>query len=105
MEEIQAAGCVHRPILVADGDFVILDGHHRWAALRDLGYRKVPAHLVAYRDAVVDLATWPGAIVSSVTKDEVLDRGRRGDLFPPKTTRHTVSEPLDDVRVDLADLR
>ena len=84
---------------------VILDGHHRFAALKDLGCRRVPVYLVDYEDDGVTLTTWPGAIVASVTKEEVVDRGVRGDLFPPKTTRHLLSKGLEDVRVLLDDLR
>jgi len=36
-EQIRRDGVLKRPILVADRDFVILDGHHRAEALRKLG--------------------------------------------------------------------
>jgi L-serine kinase (ADP) len=102
---IRRDGYIRRPILVADRDFVILDGHHRVEALRALGCRRIPAYLVDYFSDIVQLTTWPDAIVSSVTKEEVLRRGRTGDLFPPKTSRHTVTVPLEDRPTDLADLK
>ena len=36
---LRAVGQVEEPLLVADGSWVILNGHHRYAALRALGAR------------------------------------------------------------------
>lgn len=102
---IARAGVLLEPILVERSHYVILNGHHRYAALRELGCVRVPAYVVDYSDPRVELRLWPGAIVDRVTKEEVVDRGVRGDLFPPKTTRHVVQFALKDVAVPLADLR
>jgi ParB-like chromosome segregation protein Spo0J len=104
MEEIKADGYVKRPILVADEHFVILDGHHRYAALRALGCRRIPAYVIDYFTDVVDLRTWPNAIVKEVLKEEVIRRGLADDPFPPKTTRHVLNIKLPDVFTDLEDL-
>lgn len=102
---IRADGFLRRPIIVEDESYVILDGHHRYEALRRLGCVRVPVYLVDYADPAIGLTTWPRAIVKTVTKAEVLDRGRRGDLFPPKTTRHLIPEEPDELHVLLAELR
>jgi L-serine kinase (ADP) len=87
--EIRRSGVVADPIWVARGSDVILNGHHRVAALRRLGAERVPAWLLDYDDPSVDLGRWgPGP---RITKDEVVRRARAGRLFPPKTTRHTVT--------------
>ena len=103
--QIKKDGYLRRPILVEAEHLVILDGHHRVEALRILGCRKIPVYLVDYGDPAIVLATWPGAIVSTVTKEEVVDRGVRGDPFPPKTTRHVVSLDVEEVRMALDELR
>ena len=103
--QIRKDGYLRRPILVADVDFVILDGHHRVEALRALGARRIPAYLVDYFSDVVQLGTWPDAVVSVVTKEDVIRRGRTGDLFPPKTSRHTLTIQLEDRPTDLDELR
>jgi len=105
IEEIRKDGCLKRPILVADGDNVILDGHHRFEALRTLGYRRIPAYVIDYSSDLVEVTTWPQATVKEVTKQEVLRRGRTGELFPPKTTRHILRTPLPEISMDLKDLR
>jgi hypothetical protein len=103
-EQIRRDGILKRPILVADRDFVILDGHHRAEALRKLGCARIPAYLVDYQSDAVSLGTWPDAVVSVVSKEEVLRRGLQNDPFPPKTTRHTVKVPLDERPTKLTDL-
>jgi len=89
---------------VADRYFVILDGHHRFEALRLLGCRRVPAYVIDYFSDIVDLTLWPDATVKEVTKEEVIRRGLAGELFPPKTTRHILRVPLEDAFTDLEDL-
>jgi len=104
-DQIRKDEYLRRPILVADVDLVILDGHHRVEAVRALGARRIPAYLVDYFSDVVQLSTWPDAVVSVVTKEDVIRRGRTGDLFPPKTSRHTLTIQLEDRPTDLDDLR
>ena len=103
-EQIRRDGFLKRPILVAARDFVILDGHHRAEAIRSLGCTKIPVYLVDYESDFVSLATWPDATVVVVSKKEVIRRGLTKDLFPPKTTRHTVAVPLPERPTDLEDL-
>jgi len=105
LADIRRDGCIRRPVLVESKHLVILDGHHRYEALKVLGCRRVPVYLVDYEDDGIGLTTWPRAIVKTVTKAEVIDRGIRSDPFPPKTTRHRVSIELEDVRVSLDELR
>ena len=103
-EQIRRDGFLKRPILVAERDFVILDGHHRAEAVRSLGCAKIPAYLVDYESDLVQLGTWPDATVPVVSKQEVIRRGLTQDLFPPKTTRHTLSASLPERPTDLEDL-
>ena len=105
VEEIRRDGFLRRPVLVEAKQLVILDGHHRVEALRILGCTRVPVYLVDYDDPGIRLTTWQGAVVQTVTKADVLDRGVRGDPFPPKTTRHRVTIELEDMRVALDELR
>ncbi len=103
-DEIRTDGYLKRPILVADEHFIILDGHHRFAALKALGCRRIPSYVIDYFSDVVDLTTWPNAVVKEVRKEEVIRRGLSDDPFPPKTTRHIMRIKLPDVFTDLEDL-
>ena len=104
IQEIKEDGYVKKPILVADKAYVILDGHHRFEALRRLGCRRIPCYVVAYFSDAVDLGLWPTAKEKDVRKEDVVERGRAGLLYTPKTTRHRVKIPLPDVFTDLEDL-
>jgi hypothetical protein len=92
VERIRHDGRVEEPILVARGALVILNGHHRYAALQRLGATRVPAWVVNYQTHEIELDRWkPGP---TITKEEVLERGRTGRPFPPKTTKHRVALDL-----------
>ena len=104
IQEIKEDGYVKKPILVADKAYVILDGHHRFEALRRLGCRRIPCYVVDYFSDAVDLGLWPTAKEKDVRKQDVVERGRAGLLYTPKTTRHLVKIPLPDVFTDLEDL-
>ncbi|MHB1932036.1 MAG: hypothetical protein ACYCPV_03500 [Thermoplasmata archaeon] len=89
---IAEAGVVQEPIWVARGSAVILNGHHRYAALLQLGAERVPAWLLEYDAPEVRLDRWsPGP---PITKAEVVARARAGHLFSIQTTRHTIAADL-----------
>jgi hypothetical protein len=95
VEELRRDGAVAEPIWVARGSNVVLNGHHRYAALRALGAQRVPAWVFDYDSEDVVLDRWqPGPALS---KAEVVSRARSGRPFPPKTTKHTV-HPLPPSR-------
>src|SRR5437870_13158528 len=83
-ERIRRDGFLKRPILVADGDFVILDGHHRAEAVRSLGCVKIPAYLVDYESDLVQLGTLPDAKVRVVSKQEVIRLVLTTGMLPPQ---------------------
>ncbi|HTW55143.1 MAG TPA: ParB N-terminal domain-containing protein [Thermoplasmata archaeon] len=102
VSEIRRTGVFEDPIWVARGTWVILNGHHRTAALRRLGAERVPAWVIDYHDDAVRLDRWtPGPPIS---KEEVVRRANDGDPFPPRTTRHTIAADLPPRPTLLAEL-
>ncbi|HTZ61663.1 MAG TPA: ParB N-terminal domain-containing protein [Thermoplasmata archaeon] len=100
--ELRRTGVFQDPIWVARGSGVILNGHHRAAALKRLGAERVPAWVIDYDAGIVRLDRWtPGP---PIAKDEVVRRGERGELFPPQTTRHALAVSLPARPTPLADL-
>jgi hypothetical protein len=85
-QEIAREGVVREPIWVAKGTGVILNGHHRYYALRRLGARLVPAWILDYEDSRIRLERWSDG--EPVTKADVLHRAAHGRPYPIKTTRH-----------------
>src|SRR3972149_1272321 len=84
IEENMGDGYLKKPILVAQDDYVILDGHHRFEALRELGCQRIPCYVIDYFSDAVQLGLWPEATVRDVTKEEVVRRGLAGEVFPPQ---------------------
>lgn len=100
--EIRSRGTLQYPIWVAEGSHVILNGHHRVAALRALGAVRAPAWLFDYHSGSVHVDRWsPGPPIS---KEEIERRAREGDLFPPKTTKHQIDADLGERPTPLAEL-
>ncbi len=101
---LRVQGLVREPIWVSETESVILNGHHRYAALQRLGVRRVPAWVVNYSDPAMQLGRWsPGP---PLEKAEVVRRARAGDLFPAKTSRHVWHGPAPTPRVTtLAELQ
>lgn len=100
---IREEGVFLHPVVVDDETGTVLDGHHRLEAARRLELRLTPVHLVDYRDEAVALETWREDR-EPPTKDEVVERARSGNLFPPKTTKHLNLDDLGPVPVRLDEL-
>ena len=95
----------YKPIIVDRGSMVILDGHHKWTAAKSLGLARVPVILVDYLlDEGVIVDVWPHCGKDSITKSEVLDMGVSDDVFPPKTSRHTLPFKIPSISIPLSDL-
>ena len=95
----------YKPIIADRSSLVILDGHHKWTAARVLGLARVPVLLVDYLvDGGVEVDVWPDCGKASITKQEVLDMGISGDLFPPKTSRHSLPFKIPSIGIPLSDL-
>jgi hypothetical protein len=103
--KIEEEGVVLQAVLIEGRHKVLLDGHHRLEALRRLGCRRVPAYVVDYDDPAIQLTTWPGALPVAITKDDVVALALSGRKYPPKTTRHRLSQSLPPVAVPLEELR
>jgi len=58
-------GTQREPIIIDEDHLIVLDGHHRIRALKDLGYSKVVAFKINYNDNNLILKTWYPAIRGS----------------------------------------
>ena len=89
-EAVRADGELQKPILVDRCHHVVLDGHHRLNALKNLNMTFAPVYLVDYKDERIELDFWPEAKVRGFGKDEVIATALSGKVYPPKTTRHII---------------
>lgn len=72
------------PIAIDTESLLIMDGHHRRAAAIKLKLARVPCLLLSYDNISVDFMR-PD---QKASPEDIIARGKKGDLFPAKTTRH-----------------
>ncbi len=95
-----------KPVLVDSVTGSLLDGHHRLSVAQELGLSKIPAICLDYLSSEdITLELWPNTDFDSITKTMVIQMCESGDLFPPKTTKHTTIFDLPPILVSLDDLK
>lgn len=72
-------------IIICNESNLIIDGHHRYTALKELGYKKIPVTLINY---------FSNSIITddndSLSKMEIINNSVSKKLYSPKTTKHLV---------------
>ncbi|RLF13490.1 MAG: transcriptional regulator [Thermoprotei archaeon] len=91
-------GVLHYPLLVESKYKIILDGHHRYHALKRLGAKRVPIFIVDYSSPNVIVRSWRPGI--RVTKDMVIHVALSRKKLPPKTSRH-ILRGISVPRIDM----
>jgi hypothetical protein len=76
------------PIAVDVNSFTILDGHHRVEVMKKLGYKNIPAYLVNYKQKTIKVL--PRRKNYEVNKKIIISRATKGNLYPPRTTKHII---------------
>ena len=95
-----------KPVLVDSVTGSLLDGHHRLSVAQELGLSKIPAICLDYLSSEdITLELWPNTDLESITKSMVIQMCESGDLFPPKTTKHTTIFDLPPILVSLDELK
>ncbi len=105
IEIITREQSVDIPVVVDDNTRVILDGHHRYNALKTIGAQKVPALLIDYfDDSLITVEARPESGFTSLSKQQIIDMGLSDKVFKPKTTRHKVKFKVERINVPLKEL-
>jgi len=92
VEMMTRNGTFHPPLLVDSKTMVVLDGHHRLWASREMECERIPCYCVDYlTDASIVLESWRPDV--TLTKRQVIDMGVSDEVFPHKTTRHRYAIP------------
>ena len=93
-QEILRDGALKYPIIADEKTYVILDGMHRWLALKSLGYRLIPVMLVdAFQNPKIHVGKrrihrYLSESDGGISHEEVISAGISGRLMEPRTTRH-----------------
>jgi len=105
-EDIKRRGVVLEPLIVDDRYHIVLNGHHRLAALRKLGAKKIPAYLVPYDAPYIVVDRWPDSTwhKKTVSKEDVIEAGLTQRLMTPHTSRHKFLFHVEQIPTPLKDL-
>jgi hypothetical protein len=93
-QEILEDRVLKYPIIADEKTFVILDGMHRWLALKSLGYTLIPVMLVdAFQRPKIHVGKrrihrYIGNSDHEIPIEKVISAGLNGRLMSPRSTRH-----------------
>lgn len=99
--EITAKKILINPVVVDRKTKVILDGHHRVAALKLIGAKHVPVYLVDYENSFIKVFLRRKNLLPLILKKQILSAGKSGKNFPIKTTRHYFHNRPRNINVNL----
>jgi hypothetical protein len=94
IKELLKDGILRYPIVADEKTLVILDGMHRWLALKNLGYTLIPAMLVDARQnrkiriGKRRIHRYLDGSTSRITMEKVVSAALTDRLMNPRTTRH-----------------
>jgi hypothetical protein len=93
-KEILRDGVLKYPIIADEKTNVILDGMHRWLALKSLGYVQIPVLQVnVFQNHQIRIGRrrihrYVGNSKPPITAEQVVTAALSGKLMEPRTTRH-----------------
>ena len=95
-----------KPLLIDSETGTILDGHHRYEVGKKLKLKLIPAIITNYfEDERITVTTWPNSKLKEIRKKDVVEMALSENLYPPKTSKHSLSEYLPPIMIKLEDLK
>ena len=94
-----------KPMPVDSITGALVEGHHRHTVAGCVGLKRVPVILIDYlSDDQISVDVWPGSGLEIITKQQVVDKSLSSDLYPPKTSKHTITNHMPPIHVLLEEL-
>jgi ParB-like chromosome segregation protein Spo0J len=87
-EEIKSDGILKFAVTVSKNENIIIDGHHRVAALKELGCAIIPAVFVDYNSSNIEVLSWKDD--KQLKKEDIIKAGLSLKKLPPKTSKHMI---------------
>jgi len=103
LEQIKQDGFIDVPLVVDQNTGIILDGHHRFNVIKQLGLGFSPCILVDYASSEIEVAAWQKG--QTVTKNTVIEAGLSGNLLKPRTSKHSIPNVPEGLKIPLSKLK
>ena len=72
-------------IIVCEQSNTIIDGHHRYFALKELGLKKIPVTFINYFSEKIKTDS-----KNSYSKYDIIENAKNGNPYEPKSTKHLI---------------
>lgn len=72
-------------IIVCNQSNIIIDGHHRYHALKQFGIKKIPVTFINYNSKEIK-----AYYDDRISKKEIIEIVNKGKLLPPKSSKHVI---------------
>ena len=72
-------------ILICSKSNMIIDGHHRYTALKELGYKNIPVTVINYFSDKIKTDK-----NNALLKEDIISNSKAKNLYEPKTTKHLI---------------
>jgi len=87
-QEIASDRILKFAIVVDKNTNIILDGEHRFNALKDLGCRNIPVVYIDYNSPQIEVQAWRND--QNLTKKDVIEAAISGKKLPPTSSKHMI---------------
>ncbi|MDP7282571.1 MAG: ParB N-terminal domain-containing protein [Candidatus Undinarchaeales archaeon] len=95
---IEEDGELYKPILVVNNDFVVLDGHHRFNACKNIGCKRITAFLIDYFREDVQVEAWYPLILDKEEADHVFETVKQAGFEVSEVESEAKMQELVDSR-------
>lgn len=78
-------------IIVCDETNIIVDGHHRYHALKYLGFNKIAVTFIKYNSPEIK-----AYFDDRILKNQIIDIVKSGKLLSPKSSKHVIWDKVSE---------
>ncbi len=109
-EQIEEENQINIPLIIDKTDKIILDGSHRYAYLKQYGYKYAPVIEVDYSSSLISIGSdLIHRFINSnnliITKNDIIINALNNKLLDPRTTRHFFPFRKENIPTKLEDLQ
>lgn len=87
LDSLETEKILKNAVVIDKKSWLILDGHHRFAALKKIWIKYIPTLSVDYNSDDIKLWFWREWFNDS--KQQIIENAKKWILYPIKTTKHT----------------